>query len=317
MVKIDWKFFPHIRDLILDAALDSAPAGVIPALRLTERAVRDYIDRRLVEHVELDLADGLTFTKTARVTLLLARLQALASHVRVLDVYSGRGHADVSLNQKAFPSFPNARYVRIHAGCERRFCDLLCPSGGVASEPPIPRLASVVYEVTGALASSTFPRPRPNAARSIIPLPKNLECLARPVPCNLEKYVSDGDELVILLLDQLNSAPPLTSVLDIYDIFRDRNRVPDAYSYYKLQEDILRFVRLRNHRRRRCTVVGAPRSWSVKFAETLAATPVPGLLDRLPRFLTLEEWRNEITPEEWRLVETLPPCFNVDNKCPR
>lgn len=74
MVKIDWKFFPHIRDLILDAALDSAPAGVIPALRLTERAVRDYIDRRLVEHVEFYLTDRLTITVTARLAFLPARL---------------------------------------------------------------------------------------------------------------------------------------------------------------------------------------------------------------------------------------------------
>lgn len=108
MVLIDWAFYPHIRDLILDFAPDEA----IPALRLTQRAVRDAVDRRIAEHAVYVIDPPRMYTKRGHINLPF-QSRDLKWRTRMLDVHAGKS-TSYNRNEGLPAHFPNVHCVRLH-----------------------------------------------------------------------------------------------------------------------------------------------------------------------------------------------------------
>lgn len=112
MPGLDWDYFPHVRDAILEFVLEDKHNGTIHALRLTQRAVRDFLDRRLVRHVVYTLQPRHFYTLVGKVQLRFVDPH-VAARVRVLDVRPGsRPHNGIA-NCPPCVQFPCVRYARV------------------------------------------------------------------------------------------------------------------------------------------------------------------------------------------------------------
>lgn len=362
MTHIDWQSFPHIRDLILDAVLDSGEAGVISALRLTERSVRDYIDHRVVRHVVHYVESDVTVTKTGIIAFSPESLSALAPRARLLDLHCGPWPSRQP-PESAPPYFPNITCVRLHRDGQRHLRRLI-------EAPQSPKESvSTVWNIGGIhLGNPVMPRPpRPKPSvpmaifrqfpiedwgnsivfsprRSVVVFPQDLACLARKHPINFMEYIDyeePGSELVIVLWPELNCEPeaeedgeqlPPARIWPYH--FPFNQRVDDvlanfpgdgikvtAYSYEKLLRDLTKCLGRMHVYPATVTVVGVAEGedwtgFANVYANHCSDKSRPEGSGRLLRFLSLEEWREEISQEEWELVRDLPPCFKGSNGCP-
>lgn len=143
MSQIDSRFFPHIRDCILDAALEDPSGGVIPMLRLTAKAVRDYINKR-TKHVVHFVDENATVSMTGRIALSRGALLSLAPFARVLDLHY-RLPPSRGVSETASPYFPNMTCVRLHRDGHIQLRRLIQTSGLPMASIPTHR------EVNGAL----------------------------------------------------------------------------------------------------------------------------------------------------------------------
>lgn len=180
--------------------------------------------------------------------------------------------------------------------------------------------------------------------RSVVVFPQDLGCLARKHPINFMEYLDyteAGSELVIVLLPELDceaeveedgeQLPPARiwpyhfpfnqRVDDVLADFPGDGVRVTAYSYEKLLRDLTKCLG-RMHRYP-CTIIvvgiAEDEDWTGfanVYANHCSDKARPEGAGKLLRFLSLEEWREEISQEEWELVRDLPPCFKGSNACP-
>lgn len=329
MVLIDWAFYPHIRDLILDFA----PEEAIPTLRLTQRAVRDAVDRRIAEHAVYVIDPPRLYTKRGHIGLSFES-RGLKWRTRMLDVHAGttRGYGR---NEGLPAHFPSVQFVRLHgqtsSGVVERLLEGLTPPMvsnpklsrahflgedlyvhsvreqplPVAIQPVVSRRTEDYHIALGTFLTGAYSR----LTKLIAVLPQDLSKLH----CDEIEFGISGEtedtELVVLFLPSFNPEPPADELL-----------LKCKYSYHKFSWDIhgafmcdagrLTIVGLKTWEEN----TGDPdpeMSWEAAFQEIVDEegectpdwNPVPKV-----RTLTIEEWRKEISEEEWVAVESLPGC---------
>lgn len=113
MSSLDWVCFPHIRDAILDCAIDDAHDGTIKALRLTERTVRDFIDRRIGRHIVCTVQCFSLSTLVGGIRLAFED-PTVAARVWTIDIRAGTSNCPPQ--PLAIPSLPNLKYARLLPG---------------------------------------------------------------------------------------------------------------------------------------------------------------------------------------------------------
>lgn len=124
MPSLDWTFFPHMLDTIVASAINQnlGHDGLIRALRLTNRYVKDVVDRRIAQHVIVAGCPPVLSAATGRVCLPFNEA-AIAAPVTTLDTYWNH---DEWLDYEPLV-FPNLKSVRtfLERGC------LSCGPGGL------------------------------------------------------------------------------------------------------------------------------------------------------------------------------------------
>lgn len=299
MAILDWAYYPHIRDLILDAAPDDA----IPSLRLTQRAVRDYLDRRLAQHILYVVKKGRLYTRTGHVQLAFQTAD-IAPQVKSLDVYTPdlfEPHDAVALH------LPNLQYARLPC-----IGDLYNVLPAVAPAPPCVIQAILPKEPVEDVVLNFWTSE--HTQKMVFVLPRRLSALrCRNVHYSSALSEVHVPELVLVLLPGLD------------DVWKDE--VDGADSRYRYKPDCLQGIVKECLRSPgdSLTLVGLE-----GLAQKIAGKMTIGDLlhrhfledshfkraawpqnpdGRRLRILSVEQWRSQIPAHEWELVATLPACI--------
>lgn len=292
-MSIDLAYFPHILDLILD----SISSGTVRALRATNRAIRDEVDRRIVNHVLYICWTGDMFSRHGHVQLPF-ECPELAPQVRTLDF------SPTDVNDNRVPDWlvtrnlPNLECVRLLGIDQQQWLQHMC-------DPPktVIQLVRTVHttgyhaQVGGGVAI--------RSERVITVLPSDLSTMRAG-----DLYWSNMMELgpwekVLVFLPGLNTALGhySDSLFPPADFFRCHvGHGSDEIS---------------------ATVVGCEEcigfdnfaSSHVDLMAQLSRFCAPGA--EYPaenvRFITLDQWRGEISTYEWEMVATLPDAVRFEH----
>lgn len=305
MNTLDWACYPHIRDLILDAA----PDDTIPALRLTQRPVREYLDRHLAKHILYIVKSGRLYTRAGHVQLAFQTAE-VAPRIESIDIYPPdlfEPHDAVGLH------LPNLRYARLPCiGDLYNVLPTIAPAPQCVIQAVLPKEA--VEDVTLNFWTSE------KTQKMIFVFPRRLSALY----CRNVHYspaVTDVrmSELVIVLL------PGLDNVWgDDIDAVPVRNRFKPDYlqgiilECLRVPGDTLTLVGLEGLNRRiagETTVGDLLRRHFLEDGHFKRAAWPENPLGRRLQLLPLEDWKAQVPAREWELVCTLPEC--VADPCAR
>lgn len=304
MVTLDWAYYPHIRDLILDFAPDDA----IPALRLAQRTVRDYIDRRLAKHILYVVKKGRLYTRVGHVQHAFQAAE-LAPRIEALDVYPPdlfESHDAVTLN------LPNLQYARLpYIGDLYNVLPTIVPAPRCVVQAVLPHEA--VEDVTLNFWTSK------QTEKMVFVFPRRLSALrCRNVhysPALSDVRISD---LVLVLL------PGLDFIWDDDVDIPSLNRFRPDYLQGIVMECLrvpgvtMTLVGLEGLDRRiagETTVGDLLRQHfleDIHFKRTVWPQNPQG---RRLQLLSLEQWKAQVPAQEWELVSTLPKC--ITDPCAR
>lgn len=312
MSRLDWDYFPHIRDTIIHHVLTGPPDGrdaTIGALRLTQRAVRRFVDRQLVKHAVFVLKPRKVYTYSGKVRLPFEDA-AVAAQVRVLDVLPaaeadlqirlGRLHSDIQ--------FPEVRYARVVSITCERVLHKLVGENSHNLTVIYPHLDPLPRPGYGNLRQIGDPKVNVSRIIAVRPLeaPWSYFNIGWLMPSSAK-----GVELVLAIVGAGVGTSSTASTVPV--------RPPLVERVATLLESI--FAAPGPEKDGSLTVVG----FSKALRETAPGNPeddrfiqrwirpdadFPGCLanayGRKLRSLSWQEWRDELSPEKWRLIESLP-----------
>lgn len=299
MPALDWAYYPHIRDLILDAA----PDDVIPSLRLTQRSVREYLDRRLANHILYVVKKGRLYTRVGHIQLAF-QTENIASRIEAIDVYPPdlfEPHDAVGLH------LPNLRYARLPC-----IGDLYNVLPKITSAPQCVIQAVLPKEAVEDVTLNFWVSKK--TQKMVFVLPRRLSAL-RCRNVHYSPALSDVhmSELVIVLL------PGLDNVWDENEegVFIANRFKPDYLQSIMMEclrvpGSTLTLVGLEGLNRKIAseTTIGdlLRRHFLKDFHFKRAVWPENHQGRRL-HLLSLEEWKAQVPAQEWGLVSTLPECI--------
>lgn len=296
--------FPHIWASILSSVSDSD----LPALRATCHELKAYVDDRICEHVVIALSPRRIYTSVGRISLPYAGDAELSSRVRVLDMRKGDGGT-----AKPIPllgpeiAFPNVCIVRVFDQESEqligRTIDRLQFSPAVSvliSQITCPRVMNMDqfrYAAFGAVIGDMV----------ILPVPHDLgrlEIESMGLPPREE-----GE--IVVLFDRR---------LDETLIKRQSEEPEDGYSYGQLVRELAEFLSYDDTKR--ATIIDLPEPMRVEFRNMFADSveeevyyrdcdgddfpAVDDVIEEKIRYLTLDQWRDEVDEDVLRLVTEMP-----------
>lgn len=293
MHQLDWECFPHIRDAIIECVIDDANVETIRALRLTERAARDFIDRRIGQHVVCTVRFFSLSTAVGGVQLDF-RNAHVAARVRAVDVCGDPLNRPAQ--SLAIPSFHNVRYARLLSGGSISL--LLRLIEGSTNVTLIMPLVSpfccyeelLPWRVDDAISRSITIVPRyicPKSYQSGISFPASSEAAA-------EIYAFA--ELVGKKPDELPFQRGFISAIRTIEIVDGASQNKLSGAFWPTGRHVDRFIIAGNEQMTREVV---------RLHESGLLSP--DLRPRIPyRHVSMAEWRRELSDEEWGLIESIP-----------
>lgn len=293
MPPVHWDInFPHIRDAILLYALEDGDDSTIRVLRLTQRAIHDYIDRRIVQHVECSVQSFNTTTAIGHVRLAFES-ENVASLVRVLDVVKGSSN-DV----RAWPavSFPHLKYARLLCPGHRMVLDWLIADSSnviliipiVTSRPEAPYQTLRIH--TGPSVTRTI---------TLLPAPENRRPLSTE---DMEDLTALGNRVGKQPTGLLQYRRGFVSCITTVDIVDDADTGDGS--------DQPEYIRVGGgsgsclQRIKDCVVAGQA---DLTLAMVIEVEHYGGPAWRFDRrYVSVVKWREELSNEEWDLIDSIP-----------
>lgn len=291
MLPLHWNInFPHIRDAILNFALGDPDDATIRALRLTQRSIREFVDRRIVQHIECTVQSFSLSTMAGHVRLSFED-ERVAAQVRILDVCKGGGKTP-----RAWPavSFPNLRHARLLAVGHRIVLDwLISDSLDVILIVPIPASKSD----TAYLALRIHTSPSVSRTITLVPAPKS----SRPFSPEETNDLNALGRLVGQQPEELSRYRRgfMSCVTTVEDV-GDTGEGSDRPEYIQVrQEQKSEIQRIKD-----CVVAGQKDMTLAKVIEVEHYGRPAWRFDR--RYVSPAEWREELSDEEWELINSIP-----------
>lgn len=293
MQQLDWECFPHIRDDILDCVIDDAHVETIRALRLTERAARDFIDRRIGQHVVCTVRSFSLSTAIGGIWLDF-RNPRVTARVQTIDVCEGS--MDRQAQNLAIPSFPNVKYARLLRGGSKSL--LLRLIEGATNVTLIMPLASpsdcykqiLPWRVDDAISRSITIVPRymcPKSYQSGISFPASSQEAAE---------IAAFADLVGKKPNELPFQRGFISAIRTIDVVDGAAQNKLSGAFWPTGRHVDRFIIAGNEKMTREVV---------RLHESGLLSP--GHRPRIPyRHVSMMEWRRELSNAEWALIESIP-----------
>lgn len=291
MPPLHWDInFPHICDAILNLALGDPDDATIRALRLTQRAIREFIDRRIVQHIECTVQSISLSTAAGHVRLPFED-ERVAAQVRILDVCKGRGNTP-----RTWPavSFPNLGHARLLAVGHRVVLDwLISDSSDV----------TLIVAISASLGDTAYLALRMHTSASVsrtitlVPAPKN----RRPFSPEEANDLNALGGLVGLQPEELSiySRGFMSCVTTVEDV-ADTGEGSDRAEYIQVRQGQKNSVQ----RIKDCVVAGQKDMTLARVIEVEHYGGPAWTFDR--RYVSPAEWREGLSDEEWDLINSIP-----------
>lgn len=318
MRRLDWKFYPHLFDTILTHVLEDASAeayvvhripaptagdSLLRALRLTNHAIRDAIDRRIDNHAVALLQPRVLYTFVGKVKLY--KNPETVARARDLDVHPGSASKVAPPHRyRSKFKFSGAKYARVFSeSCEEVLDRII----GHNSQD-----LTVIYPV---LEFQSYRERRIGSTqikvtRTITLLPVNLGSRNQSRTWVKPKSEGDAEHLAVFLAAP--GADTLTQSDDIYEYPMAQFRhglMTLAYdmisSARKLAPGRVATVGLLESIRASAPQGSNCAEWYTSFEDlAFGNSSLMGAL-HAHRY-SWEEWRDQLSQEEWSLIESIP-----------
>lgn len=319
MPTLDWSFYPHIFESILEHVLHNAEAhasvahgplrafddSLLRALRLTHRSIRDTIDRRVNNHAVTLLEPPVVYSYVGGIKL--SYDAETAARVRVLDVHPG--FADKHEPPADFSSefqYLNAKYVRLFSESCARVLDHFVGENAAN--------LTVIYPLVNCdpLDEHHIPTASLSVPRIITLLPVYTHPYSNYTWTWPESTVDieDGPQHIIVYV-------PIRGASDVPEPRGKCQPRPKSFVYgvYALVDDVLSSDTVL--RPRRTIHVGFLDSVEIVTPHGFADEPGLGIDEPIlamteqgkfydTRCISWQEWRDEVPKEEWDLMASIP-----------
>lgn len=308
--------FPHIWASILSAVTDED----LPALRATCRELKEYVDNLICEHVVIVLRPRRIYTAVGHISLPYAGNAELSARVCVLDMRKGEGGANQPIDLLGPEiAFPNVQVARVFDQESEQLIGRTIDR--LQFSPVVPVLLSQItrpremnmdqfrYAAFGAVIGDTV----------ILPVPYELGLL------EIDEFglpPRDDGEVIVIFDERLDDA--------IRQEHSDEPNVDseDRFSYRQLARELAEFLSYEDTKR--VTIVNLPDQrrdeFRHKFEESVEDevyhrecdgddfAPVYDIMDEKMRYLSVDQWRNEVHDDLYELAWEMPALHRWTRK---